>query len=130
MALADIRARHHDFRAHGLQVEDLLAAHLVGDHEHELVALARRDEREAEARVARGRLHDRAAWLQGTVAFRRLDHRKPDAILDRPAGILVLELEEEAALADLEALHLDDRGVPDERENRIVHGFSARSWRR
>ena len=64
MALADVGARQHDFRAHRAQVEDLLLAHLVGQHQDQAIALLRGDQRETEAGVAGGRLDDRAAGLQ------------------------------------------------------------------
>ncbi len=128
MPLAHIGARHHDIRAHGLQMKDLLAAHLVGNHEDELVALARGDKCQAEAGVARGRFDDGAAGFQRSVALGGLDHRKPDAVLDRAAGILVLELEEEPARSRVDPRHRYQRRVADEREDRVgagdVHGHS------
>src|SRR5262249_15152352 len=97
-----------------------LAAHLVGNHEDELVALARRDERQAQARVPGGRLDDRAAGLQRPVALGLLDHREPDAVLDGAARVLALELEEQPAWAGIEPRGLDHRRVADEREDRVV----------
>ena len=51
--------------------------------------------------------------FEAAVALGRLDHRERDAILDRAAGILVLELEEQAAGAGIELPHLDHRRVAD-----------------
>src|SRR3546814_10591625 len=48
--------------------------------------------RQADAGVAGGRLHDRAAGLQLAGAFGILDHRERDAILDRAGGIGALAL--------------------------------------
>ena len=61
------------------------------------VALLRGGEREADAGVAGGRLDDRPARLEQPVALGRLDHREADPVLDRAAGVEVLELGEDAA---------------------------------
>ncbi len=53
--------RHDDARAVRAQHVALVLAHLVGADEDAVVPLALRDEREADARVARRGLHDRAA---------------------------------------------------------------------
>ena len=79
--------------------------HLVGHHEHHAVALGARDQRQAEAGVAGGGLDDRAAGLQAAVALGGLDHRQADAVLDRAAGVLRFELEEQLAAAGVEARH-------------------------
>jgi hypothetical protein len=97
--LADVGARQAHLGAHGLEVEDLLLGHLVRHHDDQLVALLGRHQRERQAGVAGGRLDDRAAGLEPPVALGRLDHRLADAVLDRAAGILVLELEEQPARA-------------------------------
>src|SRR5260221_5099241 len=77
------------------QVEHLLLAHLVRNHEHEAVALPRGHEREAEPGVAGGRLDERRARPDRPALLRRLDHREADAVLDRPARGLALEPDEE-----------------------------------
>ena len=67
----------HGHRAHdhlgavGLQQRDLLGRHLVGHHEHALVAALAGDDRQADAGVAAGRLDDRAARLQQARRARR-----------------------------------------------------------
>src|SRR5258706_296748 len=86
-------------------------------HEQEAIALARGDQGKPEPGVARGRLDDRAAGLEAAVALGRLDHREPDAVLDRAARVLAFELEEELAGARVEVLHLDERRVADEGED-------------
>src|SRR3546814_6085888 len=48
VALGHVRTGENDFRAHRLEVEDLLAAHLVRDHQPELVALLLRDQGQAD----------------------------------------------------------------------------------
>src|SRR5258708_1886762 len=106
-------------------MKHLFLAHLVGDDKHQAIALARGDERQSQARIARGGLDDRAAGLDLAVAFRGLDHREADAVLDRAAGILALELEEELARPGVEPRHLDERRVADERED-IAHSAMRR----
>jgi hypothetical protein len=93
-------------------------AHLVGDDQGEAVTALRRDEREAEAGVAGGRLDEVAlVRAEEAVALGGRDHRQPDAILDRASRVLALELEEELAGARVEALQPEERRVADERED-------------
>src|SRR5205085_3771475 len=73
---------------------------------------------EAETCIARGRFDDRAAGLQSSVALRRFDHRKRDAVFDRSARIVVFELEEKLTKTGIEPCDLDERGVADERKDR------------
>ena len=128
MALADIGAGHAHLGAQGPQMEDLLLGHLVGDDQDQAIALLRGDEGEAEARIARGRLHQRAAGLQASIALRRLDHRQRDAVLDRAAGILVLQLQEQAAGAGIEAGDLDQGRVADHLQNVLESGHLVLTW--
>src|SRR5439155_340049 len=125
VALADVGARHHDFRAERLQMEHFLLAHLVGDDEHQPVALARGNECQPESGVARGGLDDRAARLQLSIALGGLDHRESDAVLDRASGILALELEEKLARPGVEPRHLHERRVADERKD-VAHSAMRR----
>ena len=118
--VVDRRRRDHDLGAVAAEHRDLLLAHLVGHHEDAAVALLRRRDREPDARVARGRLDDRAAGLELPVALGRLDHREPDAVLVRAARVHVLELREQRrgnVLRDPREPH--DRGVPDQ----VEHGW-------
>ena len=116
--VVDRRRRDHDLGAVRAQHRDLLLAHLVRHHEDAAVALARRGDREADAGVAGGGLDDRAARLQLPVALRRLDHRHPDPVLDRAAGVQELELREDARAARRrEAVEADDRRASDEVED-------------
>jgi hypothetical protein len=93
VALADVGACQDNLRAHCAQVEDLLLAHLVGQDENELVALLRRHQRQADARVARRRLDQRVAGRDVAALLGLFDHRDADAVLDRAAGIREFELE-------------------------------------
>ncbi len=123
VALADVGARHAHIGAERPQVQDLLACHLVGHHEDDFVALGGRDLGEAEAGVAGCGLHNRAAGLQRAAFLRRLDHGKADAVLDRPAGVLALQLGEEPARAGVEMRQLDQRRVADE-----IEGGTDGAW--
>ena len=114
MALAHVGAGHHDFGPHRLEMEHLLAAHLVRNDQDEAVALERRDERKAEAGIARGRLHQRAAGPQPAVALERGDHGERRAILDRAARVLSLQLDEQAASSRVEPGDLDQRRIADQ----------------
>src|SRR5690606_21221592 len=115
----------------------LLAAHLVRDHEDQPVALARRDQRETEPGVARGRLDQRRARADRAVALRGLDHRETDAVLDRAAGVLVFELDEELAGAGVEGGEPYERRVADQwqdagggaRRLRCARGHERRTMR-
>ena len=116
MALADVRARHHDLDAHRAQVKDLLLAHLVGDDEPQPIALVNRRECETEAGVAGGRLDDRSARREFSFLLGGLDHPQRDSILDRATGILRFELRVELATTRVELRQADHRRVADQVE--------------
>ena len=88
-------------------MKDLFLAHLVGHHDQQPVTLLRRHQREAEAGVAGGRFDDQRAGLDFPCALGGLDHGERHAVLDRAAGVLVFQLEEEARTTRVEALRLD-----------------------
>ena len=109
------------------QERDLLLAHLVGHDEDAAVALERRRDREAGAGVAGRRLHDRPAGLELPLPLRRLDHRDPDPVLDRAAGVQVLELDHDrrGPCGD-DPLQPDERRVADELEDgRVLPGHAV-----
>jgi hypothetical protein len=127
MSLADIRAGQHHLGAHGPEVKDLLLAHLVGNDEEQPITFLRRHQREPEPGVARRCLDQRAAGRQPAVTLGRLDEIEPDAILDRAAGILILELEKKPARAGVEVRDGDHRRMADHLQDVAVglrrHGF-------
>ncbi len=86
---------------------DLALAHLVGDDDEHVAALAG-DEGEAEAGVAGGSLDDGGlrvgARVESPVALGGLDHAQADAVLDRAGGVHHLELAEQAAGAGIEVV--------------------------
>src|SRR6478736_5226558 len=98
-----------------------LLRHGLRHGEHDVVAAGRADERERDARVARGRLHDRAAGPQLARALRRVDDRDADAVLHRAGGVVELELADDRrvdALGQLVDPH--QRGVADELRRVVV----------
>ena len=115
MALADVGARHAHLGAQSAQMLDFLARHLVGHDEDDAVALGDADLGEAEPGVAGGGLDNGAATLQPAILLGRSDHRQRDAILDRAAGVLAFELDEQPALAGIEFGKLDDGGLVEHR---------------
>ena len=116
MAAGHVGARQHHLGTHRATVVDLLRAHLVGDDEHQLVALLRRDQCQAEAGVTGGRFDDGGARLEVAAALGAFDHLQRHAVLDRTAGIRRLELQEQTARPDIEVVDLDHRGAPDHLE--------------
>src|SRR5690606_9882365 len=88
VALGHVRAGEHDLRAHRLEVEDLFPAHLVRDHQDQLVALLLRHQGKADAGVAGGAFDQGVAGPDVTALLRGLDHAQADAVLDRAAGVL------------------------------------------
>ena len=120
--------RDHDLGAVRAQRRDLLLAHLVRHHEDAAVALVRGRDREPDAGVARRRLDDRPAGLEPPVTLGGLDHRDPDAILVRAAGVHELELcEQRRAGLAAEGDEADDRRRADEVEDgRIRARHTAR----
>ncbi len=120
--VVDRRRRDHDLGAVRAEHRDLLLAHLVGHDEDAAVALAGRGDGQPDARVARGRLDDRAARLELPLALGLLDHREADPVLDRAARVEELELGEDPRVARRrEPLEPDDRRAADEvEEGRIL----------
>ena len=85
----------HDLGAVRAEHRDLLLAHLVRHHEDAAIAAERRGDREPDAGVPRGRLDDRPARAEPPVLLGGLEHREPDPVLHRAAGVQVLELREQ-----------------------------------
>ena len=79
--------RDDDLGTVGLQEPDLLAAHLVGQHENAAVALDGGRHGQPDAGVAGGRLDDRAAWPQPALPLGLVDHRDGDTVLDASTGV-------------------------------------------
>ena len=116
MALADVGAGDVHLGAHRLEVQDLLGGHLVRHHQHHSVTLGTADQGQAQAGVAGGGLDDGAAGSQAAIALGGVDHRQADAILDRTAGVLRFELEEQRARAGIETADAHQRRIADQFE--------------
>ena len=128
MALGHVGAGQHHLRAHGAQVEYLLLAHLVGDHQDQAVTLLGRHQRQPQAGVAGSGLHDGGAGLQITALLRFLDHAAADAVLDGAARVHEFELEEQPAGAGVEMGQLQHRRLADHLEHVGIdaHAVSGR----
>ena len=114
----DGRRRDDHLGAVGPQHRDLLLAHLVGHHEDAAVALLRRRDREAGARVAGGGLDDRAARRSSPSRSAASIIADADPVLVRAARVQVLELREQLRRdAAADAVEPNDRRVADEVED-------------
>ena len=105
----------HDVRAVCPQQGLLLGRLLVRHHEDAAIALEHRRDRQAVAGVAGCRLDYRSAGLQEPGSLCCLDHRQPDPVLHRTAGIHGLELAEDQRLCLNRTEIARDAGEPDER---------------
>ncbi len=115
-----VRGAYHDLCPVRTQQADLLRRHLVRHHEDHLVALDRRHHREAVPGVARGRFDDGPPRPQLSAPLGVLDHRQADPVLDAASWVQLLELGQDGGPdtgGDL--VQADQRGVPDEVENRF-----------
>ena len=119
------RLDHLDLRAVEAQQRLALAAHALGQEDHELVALGRAAEGQRDARVARGRLDDRRPpGLDPALGLGRVEHRHADAVLDRAARVEGLELREELHVA---ALREDPRELHHRRATDVVRNVDRDS---
>ena len=90
--------------------------HAFGHHENELIALDRRDHRQAHAGIARCRLDDRAAGLERAIGLRRLDHGERDSVLDRSARVRAFGLDPDLRVTE-QPVDADVRRLADGFEN-------------
>src|SRR5581483_9416102 len=76
--------REDELRAEGLEKLSALDGKRIGHDQDAAIAFRRRDERQADAGVAAGRLDDDAlARLDLAALLRVFDHRQRDAVFDR-----------------------------------------------
>ena len=123
------RGAHDDLGAVGAEHGDLVRGHLVRAGEQAPVTALLSDDRQADARVARGRLHDHAAFAQPALPLGGLYHPQGDAVLHRATRVQVLDLREHVARprdALRHRLQPQQGGVPHRLGQRVVHlhGFS------
>src|SRR5258706_11782151 len=126
MTAAHVRARHYDLRTHRSQMEDLLLAHLVRNHQQQAIAFAYCNKRQRETGIAGGSFDERASGCDLALAFRGLDHRKCDAVFDRAAGVLIFEFYEELARSRIQLGELNQWCIPNQIEN-IGHAHALAS---
>ena len=113
--------REHQFGPECLQHTAAFQAHRVRHGQHQPVALGCGDERQPDAGVATGRLHQDRFRADEALPLQRLDHADADTILDACAGVEVLELEDDLArqpAADL--VEADQRRLADGLQDAVV----------
>ena len=87
-------------------IEYLFLAHLVGNHQNQVIPFLRCHQRQPQTGVAGGGLNDSATGLEIAALFRFRDHTHADAILDGAAGIHAFEFEEQPAGPRIHLLEL------------------------
>ncbi len=101
------RTDHH-LGAVGAQHVDLFGRHLVAHHEDALVTPLRRDDGEADARVAAGWFDDRRPGAEQPLRLGRQDHGEGGSVLRTATGIGRLEFGDHVtahAVGDLRQAH-------------------------
>jgi hypothetical protein len=112
----------------GPEEGDLLPGDLVRHGEDAPVPAPCGHYGEADAGVARCRLHDGASLRQGAVPFGGVDHRDCGAVLDAATGVEELELcEKLRGDVAADAVQANQRGVAHEIEQR-VDSPDRRAW--
>ena len=94
-----------------------LDAHRLRHGDDDPVASGRRDRRQTDARVAAGRLDDRAALFEQAFFFRIFDHLLRNTVFDAAGRVEVLQLGEQFRLEAFRLFDVgqfEDRGLPDE----------------
>ena len=92
-ALHALRAfGEHQLCAVGLHQLATLDGHGFRHDDDDPIAARCRNRGKTDAGVAGGRLNDDGAGLQRAAAFRRIDHRLGDTVLDRSCGIEIFQL--------------------------------------
>ncbi len=117
------RGADDDLGAVGPEQGDLLRGDLVRHDERAAVATAGGDDRQPDARVARGRLDDRAPRLQQAVALGRVDHGDRGPVLHAAAGVEHLQLPEQLpGDAPADPVQVHQGGVADQVEQGVGRG--------
>ena len=98
---------------------------LVGHDRHQLVPLQRGSHGQADARVPRRRLDDRASRFEPSVLLGSLDHAEADPILDRAPRIHGLDLGNQVP-GRMESAKTDQRRVADSVHDRLAYVHGAR----
>jgi hypothetical protein len=118
---AEILEELPEVGAEGLEQPHPLDAGVVGDNRREAVAAYLRHHPERDPGVARRRLEDHLVLRELAARLGALDHGKSDAVLDGAGRVLALELQPQThAGGRREPRHVDERGVADRVEDRLV----------
>ena len=126
----NVRRRDHDVGAVRAKQVDLLARHLIGHHENAAVAANRGGHRQAAAGVAAGRLDDRSARLEQSLALGGVEHGDRGPVLYAAAGIHVFDLREyEAGRAVDDLVQPYERRVTDRLESVVAINETGRAGR-
>ena len=120
--------RELDLGAERLEERSPFEAHARRHREDAAVAAPGGDERQTDARVAAGRLHDDAARFEVPAAFRGFDHREADPILHRAARIRRFRLCPDRSAARPIERDLDERRVADQIEETAVDPRVIGEW--
>ncbi len=113
VALCHVGAGQAHINTQRTQVVDLLMAHLVRHHQHQLIALLRSYQRQPEPGITCGGFNNGAAGNKQTLALGLVDHRQRHPVFDRAAGVLVLQLEKKRAWTRVQFMQLKHRGLTD-----------------
>jgi len=99
----------------GLQEIPALDAHGVRHHQDHLVALGGRGKGQGDAGVAAGGLDDHGVLVELAFPLRRLEHGEPDAVLDAPGRVEVLQLAVDLGAGLVgDPVEAEQRRVPDQ----------------
>jgi hypothetical protein len=113
--------REDDLRAEGAHGLASLGGQVLGHDEHHAVAADRCGHRERDAGVAARRFDQCVSGLDRPALLRAHDHRHRGPILDRPRGIVALELgEDDVGGFPRKALQPHQRRVADRIFDRLV----------
>ena len=120
----------HQLRAVGLHQLAALDGHGLRHHDDDAVAPGRGHCRQADARVAAGRLNDHGAGPELAAGLRLVDHGLGDAVLDRAGRIEVFQLGQHARLEAqrlLDVRQLQQRGFADQLIGGCINPGHSRS---
>ena len=111
VTLAYIRTSQPDICAQCLEVKYFFLRHFIGYDEYQLETHLGCDQRQAQAGISCGRFNQCPAGCYLAVGNSRFYHGFANAILDRPAGILIFKFQKKLAAARVEACHFQHRRV-------------------
>jgi hypothetical protein len=121
--------REDDLGAEGAHGLAALGRQVLWHQQQQAVAADRRRHGERDAGVAGGGLDQRVAGLDPAALLGMPDHRHGRAVLDRPRGVIALELRQNDVFVffrfNTQSLNAHQRGVADEIFDGPVHVFDS-----